>query len=62
LGPEVILVCTLGDPAGPEIMVRCPRDFSAKPGQKLALYYDVSQLQAFDKETTAALPRPDGMR
>jgi multiple sugar transport system ATP-binding protein len=62
LGPEVILVCTLGNSAGPEIMVRCPRDFSAKPGQKLALHYDVSQLQAFDKNTTAALPRPNGMR
>ena len=58
LGPEVILVATLGDGGGPEIMVRCPRDFSAKPGQKLTLHYDMTQLQAFDKETTAALPRP----
>jgi multiple sugar transport system ATP-binding protein len=62
LGPEVILVCTLANSAGPEIMVRCPRDFSAKPGQKLVLNYDVSQLQVFDKETTAALPRSNGMR
>jgi hypothetical protein len=43
-------------------MVRCPRDFSAKPGQKLVLHYEVSQLQAFDKDTTAALPRPNGIR
>jgi ABC-type sugar transport system ATPase subunit len=62
LGPEVILVCTLGNSAGSEIMVRCPRDFSARPGQKLVLHYDVSQLQAFDKDTTVALPRPNGMR
>jgi ABC-type sugar transport system ATPase subunit len=62
LGPEVILVCTLGNSAGAEIMVRCPRDFSAKPGQKLVLHYEVSQLQAFDKDTTAALPRSNGIR
>jgi multiple sugar transport system ATP-binding protein len=62
LGPEVILVCTLGNSAGPEIMVRCARDFFAKPGQKFALKYDVSQLQVFDRETTVALPRPNGMR
>jgi|RhiMetdeSRZDD1v2_1073273.scaffolds.fasta_scaffold02944_6 ABC-type sugar transport system ATPase subunit len=57
LGPEVILVATLGDGGGPEIMVRCPRDFSAKPGLKITIHYDVTQLQAFDKRTTAALPR-----
>jgi hypothetical protein len=38
-------------------MVRCPRDFSAKPGLKITIHYDVTQLQAFDKRTTAALPR-----
>ena len=39
LGPEVILVCELGGKGGPEIMVRCPRDFvaSAGPGADVAL-------------------------
>jgi multiple sugar transport system ATP-binding protein len=59
LGPEVILVATLGDPSGPEIMVRCPRDFMADAGQPITLHYDVSQLQVFDRETTAALLRPN---
>ena len=61
LGPEVILVGNLGHSSGPEIMVRCARDFFAKPGQPVALHYDVSQLQVFDQVTTAALPRPDGI-
>ena len=43
---------------GPEIMVRCPRDFIAKPGQTLTLHYDLSQIHVFDKATTKALPRP----
>ena len=29
LGPGVSLVCELGGKGGPEIMVRCPRDFTA---------------------------------
>jgi multiple sugar transport system ATP-binding protein len=58
LGPEVILVGNLGHAAGPEIMVRCSRDFFAMPGQPVALHYDVSQLQVFDKLTTTVLPRP----
>jgi multiple sugar transport system ATP-binding protein len=62
LGPEVILVAALGNAAGPEVMVRCPRDFSAKPGQKLTLHYDISQLQVFDEKTTTALPRPTDIR
>jgi multiple sugar transport system ATP-binding protein len=61
LGPEVILVATLGNPSGPEIMVRCPRDFTADPGQPIMFHYDVSQLQVFDRETRAALPRPSGV-
>ena len=58
LGPEVILVCELGGRGGPEIMVRCPRDFSATPGQSLTLHYDLSQIHLFDKATTKALQRP----
>ena len=58
LGPEVILVCELGGRGGPEIMVRCPRDFSATPGQSLTLHYDLSQIHLFDKATTKALLRP----
>jgi hypothetical protein len=54
----VILVCELGGKGGPEIMVRCPRDFVAKPGQVLTLHYDLSQIHVFDKATTKALPRP----
>jgi multiple sugar transport system ATP-binding protein len=48
LGPEVILVCELGRQGGPEIMVRMPRDFTAKPGQPIALHYDTTQLNIFD--------------
>jgi ABC-type sugar transport system ATPase subunit len=58
LGPEVILVCELGGKGGPEIMVRCPRDFAAVPGQILTLHYDLSQIHVFDKATTKALKRP----
>jgi multiple sugar transport system ATP-binding protein len=58
LGPEVILVGNLGHSTGPEIMVRCPRDFFAIPSQPVVLHYDVSQLQLFDRLTTAVLPRP----
>jgi ABC-type sugar transport system ATPase subunit len=62
LGPEVILVGNFGNSDGPEIMVRCERDFHADSGQPVQLHYDASQLQVFDKVTTAALKRPDGMR
>ena len=58
LGPEVILVCELGGKGGPEIMVRCPRDFAAAPGQALTLHYDLSQIHLFDKTTGKALQRP----
>lgn len=58
LGPEVILVCELGGKGGPEIMVRCPRDFFATPGQSLTLHYDLTQIHVFDKATTKALKRP----
>jgi ABC-type sugar transport system ATPase subunit len=58
LGPEVILVCELGGAGGPEIMVRCPRDFSATPGQSLTLHYDLSQIHLFDITTGKALKRP----
>jgi multiple sugar transport system ATP-binding protein len=57
LGPEVILVCELGGPGGPEIMVRCARDFTARPGQHLDLHFDLSRLILFDRATTKALAR-----
>ncbi len=59
LGPEVILVATLAR-GGPEIMIRCGRDFTAKPGEPVPLSYDLSQLQLFDAQTTVALLRPPG--
>jgi ABC-type sugar transport system ATPase subunit len=57
LGPEVILVGNMGNSSGPEIMIRCAREFTAEPGQPIDFHYDVSQLQVFDKVSTAALPR-----
>jgi hypothetical protein len=39
-------------------MVRCPRDFTASPGQALTLHYDLSQIHLFDKTTGKALQRP----
>jgi multiple sugar transport system ATP-binding protein len=58
LGPEVILVCEMGGKGGAEIQVRCPRDFTATPGQALTLHYDLSQIHLFDKTTGKALQRP----
>ncbi len=58
LGPEVILVATLGGAGGPEIMARMPRDFTAEPGQIVRLHYDASQVHVFDREAGAALRRP----
>jgi multiple sugar transport system ATP-binding protein len=58
LGPEVILVGNMGSAGGPEIMIRCAREFTAEPGRPIGFHYDVSQLQVFDKMSTTALPRP----
>ena len=57
LGPEVILVAGTGSKEAPEIQARMPRDFRAAPGEKISLYFDLSQIQVFDSVTTRALPR-----
>lgn len=57
LGPEVILVANLAHARGPEVQVRMPRDFLAKPDEAVKLYFDLSQIQIFDSTTTRALPR-----
>ena len=57
LGPEVIVVAKLGE-TGPEIMIRAARDFTARPGEALTFYYDVSQIQVFDSASSNALKRP----
>jgi ABC-type sugar transport system ATPase subunit len=58
LGPEVILVASLGHPGNPEIMIRCPRGFTAGPDERLAFYYDPREIHLFDLATKRALPRP----
>ncbi len=58
LGPEVILVAALGQPGNPEIMIRCPRGFSAAPGERIIFYYDRREIHLFDVTTRQALPRP----
>ncbi|HEX2432086.1 MAG TPA: sn-glycerol-3-phosphate ABC transporter ATP-binding protein UgpC [Aestuariivirgaceae bacterium] len=58
LGPEVILVAALGHPGNPEIMIRCPRGFTAAPGEKLTFHYDPREIHIFDVATKRALPRP----
>lgn len=58
LGPEVILVGSLGAAGEPEIHVRMPRDFRAQPNEIVKLYFDLSEIQIFDSETTRALARP----
>ncbi|MGE4252094.1 MAG: ABC transporter ATP-binding protein [Parvibaculaceae bacterium] len=58
LGPEVILVGALGGADRAEIHVRCPRDFRAGPGAVTTFFYDLSELQLFDAQTTKALKRP----
>jgi ABC-type sugar transport system ATPase subunit len=58
LGPEVILVAELGGAGGPEIQIRMPRDFTARPGEALQLHYDLSQIHIFDTGDGRALPRP----
>jgi multiple sugar transport system ATP-binding protein len=57
LGPEVILVGALRNSSA-EIHIRCPRDFRSSPGTLTVFNYDLSQLQLFDIESTAALKRP----
>ena len=57
LGPEVILVGNLTDARGPEVQVRMPRDFFAKPDEVIQLYFDLEKIQIFDSITTRALPR-----
>ncbi len=57
LGPEVILVGNLAHARGPEVQIRMPRDFLAKPDEAVKLYFDLSQIQIFDSMTTRALPR-----
>lgn len=57
LGSEVILVASTGGNAAAEIQVRMPRDFRASPGEKVALHFDLSQIQVFSTTTTRALPR-----
>lgn len=57
LGPEVILVASTGGKQDPEIQARMPRDFRASPGQRIDLFFDLSQIQIFDSVTTRALPR-----
>jgi ABC-type sugar transport system ATPase subunit len=59
LGPEVILVGALvAAAAGPEVMARLPRDFSAAPGQPVRLFYDTTQIHLFDRDNGVALKRP----
>jgi multiple sugar transport system ATP-binding protein len=58
LGPEVILVAALGQPGNPEIMIRCPRGFSAAPGERIIFHYDRREIHLFDVTTRRALPRP----
>jgi multiple sugar transport system ATP-binding protein len=58
LGPEVILVAALGHPGTPEIMIRCPRGFTAAPGAMISFHYDRREIHLFDATTGRALPRP----
>jgi hypothetical protein len=58
LGLEVILVGNLRSSGEAEIHIRCSRDFRSDPGAMTTFYYDLSQLQIFDAETTRALKRP----
>jgi multiple sugar transport system ATP-binding protein len=58
LGPEVILVASMGGLGGPEIQARMPRDFRARPGMPVTLHFDLAEIQVFDPSTTRVLPRP----
>jgi multiple sugar transport system ATP-binding protein len=62
LGPEVILVASIGGTHSPEIMIRCPRNFSAQPGDRLTFFYDPAEIHLFDVASTRALPRPARLR
>ncbi len=57
LGPEVVLVASLGGENVPEIHARMPRNFRAVPGEQVHLHFDISQIQIFDSSTSRALPR-----
>ena len=58
LGPEVILVASPGHPGNAEIMIRCPRGFTAGPDARLTFHYDPHEIHLFDVATRQALPRP----
>ena len=54
LGPEVILVAALGHPGTPEIMIRCPRGFTAAPGAM------ISSIMTGARSTSSTRPPPGG--
>ena len=62
LGPEVILIGSLGDNMLSEIAARMPRDFRAPIGSQVRLSLDPSRIHLFDATTTKALPRPTSER
>jgi multiple sugar transport system ATP-binding protein len=56
LGPEVILVGALGDPDGPEVSWRMPRDFTAAIGQPVRLWLDPATVRLFEAKSGVAIP------
>jgi multiple sugar transport system ATP-binding protein len=56
LGPEVILVGSLGDSDGPEVSWRMPRDFTAEVGQPVRLSLDPATIRLFELATGRAIP------
>jgi ABC-type sugar transport system ATPase subunit len=56
LGPEVILVSTIGDPEGPEVSLRMPPEFTAGVGQPIRVWIDPASIRLFDPATTRAIP------
>jgi multiple sugar transport system ATP-binding protein len=55
LGPEVVLVGTIGDPDGPEVSLRMPPEFTAAIGQPVRVWIDPASIRLFDPGTNRAI-------
>jgi ABC-type sugar transport system ATPase subunit len=55
LGPEVVLVASIGDPAGPEVSLRMAPEFAAEAGQPIRVWVDPASIRLFDPVTARAI-------
>jgi multiple sugar transport system ATP-binding protein len=58
LGPEAILIGSLGGPRAPELAARMGAEFSARVGTEQRLWIDPAAVHLFDAATGKSIPRP----